>query len=86
MRFGETQFPRQAGMRNGGLRCSTGAAIITTDQHYIGVRLGDSGGNSTDADLGHQFDADTCVAIGILKIVNQFGQIFDGINIVMRRR
>ena len=45
-----------------------------------------SGGNGADADLRNQLDADPGMMIRVLQVVNQLREIFDGINIVMRRR
>ena len=41
-----------------GLRRGAGAAVVAADQHDVGVRLGDAGGDGADADLGHQLHAD----------------------------
>ena len=42
--------------------------------------------DGADADFRHQLHADARVVIGVFKIVNQLRQIFDRINIVVRRR
>ena len=69
-----------------GLRRGAGAAVVAADQHHVRVRLGDAGGDRADADFGHQLHADARVAVGVLQIVDQLRQIFDRINVVMRRR
>ena len=48
--------------------------------------FGDARGNRADADFGDQLDADARVVIGVFQIVNQLRQIFDGIDVVVRRR
>ena len=50
------------------------------------MAFGHSRRDGADADFGNQLDADARMMIGVLKIVNQLRQIFDGIDIVMRRR
>ena len=50
------------------------------------MSLGHTGGDGADAHLGHQLDADPGVDVGILQVVDQLGQIFDGIDVVVRRR
>ena len=65
-------------------RCA-GAAVVAADEHHVRVRLGNAGGDGADADFRDELDADARVAIGVLQVVNQFRQIFDGINVVMRR-
>ena len=56
------------------------------DQDDVGVGLGNARGNRTDTDLGDQLDADARLRIGVLQIVDQLRQIFDGVDVVMRRR
>ena len=40
MRFGQPEFPRNAGMLDAGLRRRAGAAIVAADQNDIGVAFG----------------------------------------------
>src|SRR5207302_10205231 len=63
-----------------------GPAVVAADEHHVGVGLGDAGGDGADADLGHQLDADAGVVVGVLEVVDQFGQILDGIDVVVGRR
>ena len=42
VRFGETEFPRQAGVLDAGKGRSAGAAAVAGDQDVIGVTLGDA--------------------------------------------
>ncbi len=86
VRLGEAQLPREAGVLDAGLRRRAGAAVVAADQHHVGVRLGDAGGDGADADLGHQLDADARVAVGVLQVVDQLGQILDRIDVVVGRR
>lgn len=46
--------------------------------------LGYAGSDHTNAHFGHQLDTDACIGIGTFEIVDQFGQILNGIDIVMR--
>ena len=84
--FGEADFPRTAGMGERGQRRSTGAAFITRNRHMIGARLGNTGGNRADAHFRHQLDRDARGRIDAFQIVDQLGQVFDRIDVVMRRR
>ena len=86
VRFRQTQFPRQTGMLDARLRRSAGAAVMAADQHDIGVAFGHARGDRADADFRNQLDADAGMMIGVLEIVNQLRQIFDGVNIMVRRR
>ena len=50
------------------------------------MRLSHAGGDGSDAHLGHQLDADPGVDVGILQIVDELGEILDGIDVMVRRR
>ena len=84
--FHKSQLPRQSGMIDGSTRRSTGTAVITADKYNISAGLNYAGSNRTDADLAYQLDADAGTGISILQVVNQLSQIFNGIDIMMRRR
>ena len=86
MRFGNAQFPRQAGMLDAGERRSARAAGIAGDQDMIGVRLGHARGNGAHTHLRHQLDADARIGVRILQIVNELGEILDGVDVMVRRR
>ncbi len=86
MRLGEAQLPRQTRVRDRGLRRGTGAAVIATDQHHFRMRLGDARGDRAHADFCHQLHADARVAVAILQVVDQLGQILDGVDVMVRGR
>ena len=86
VRFGQAEFPRRARVFDGRERRRAGAAVVAGDEHHVRVRLGDAGGDGADADFGDELHADARVAVGVLQVVNQLRQIFDGINVVVRRR
>ena len=50
------------------------------------MRLRNARRDRADADFGDQLHADARVAIRVLQIVNQLGQILDRVDVVMRRR
>ena len=62
MRFGQAQFPRNAGVLDAGLRRSARAAVVAADQNHVGVGLGHARGDRAHAHFGDQFDADARVA------------------------
>ena len=86
LRFGEAEFPGQAGMLDGAERRSAGAAGVAGDEHDVGVRLGDARGDRADADFGDQLDGDARLRVDVLQVVDELRQIFDGIDVVVRRR
>ena len=73
-------------MRGRGERRGTGATVVAADEHHIGMRLSDARSDGTDADLGHQLHADARCTVGVLQIVDQFREVLDGIDVVVRRR
>src|SRR5262249_61685220 len=48
--------------------------------------LGDTGGDRSDADFGHELDVNPSLRIRILQIVDELSQILDGVDVVVRRR
>ncbi len=83
---GEPQLPGNAGMLDRRERRRARAAVVSADQHHVGMRLGDARGHRSHADFGHQLHRNPRLRIDVLQIVNELRQILDRINIVMRRR
>ena len=84
--FGEADFPRAAGVLDRGQRRGAGAALVAGNGDMVGAALGDAGGDRADADFRHQLDRNVGARIDVLQIVDQLRQIFDRIDVVMRRR
>ena len=85
VRFGQAQLPRPPGVLDGREGRRARAAVMAGNQNDIRVRLGHSGGDGADADFGDELDAHAGFAVGVLEVVDQFGQVLDGINIMVRR-
>ena len=62
LRFGNAQFPGEAGIFDAGQRRSAGAAAVAGDENVIGLGLGDAGGDRADADFADQLHADARAA------------------------
>ena len=86
MRFRQAQLPRDARVLDAGLRRRAGAAVVTADEHHVRVRLGDARRNRADAHLSHELDADARVMVRVLEVVNQLSQVFNRVDVVVRRR
>ena len=86
LRLGETELPRRARVLERRQRRCAGAAVVSRDQHDIGVRLGDTCRDRADADLGHQLHVHTSARVGVLEVVDQLLEIFDRVDVVVRRR
>ncbi len=84
--FRKAKFPGRAGMLDRRPGRSAGTAIVPGDGDVIGLCLGYAGRDGADAVLGNQLDADRRFRIGVFQVVYQLRQIFDRIDVVMRRR
>ena len=67
-------------------RSGAGAAVVTGDQHHVGVRLGDAGRHGADTDLGDQLGVDSRLWVGVLEVVDQLLEILDRVDVVVGRR
>ena len=54
LRLGEAELPWPAGVLQRRERRRARAAVVPGDQHHVGLRLADAGGDGPDADLGHE--------------------------------
>ena len=52
----------------------------------VGVGFGHPGGDRADAGLGNQFDRNARLRVDVLEVVNQLRQVFDGVDVMVRRR
>ncbi|SVK54175.1 Uncharacterised protein [Acinetobacter baumannii] len=84
--FHQAQFPWAAGIFHRGQRAGAGAAVVTGDGDQIGIGFRHAGGDGADARLGHQFHRDHRLRVDLLQIEDQLRQIFDRIDVVVRRR
>jgi len=69
-----------------GQRRRSGASVMAGDQNNIGVRLGHPSRDSADSDGTDQLDVDASPRVGIFEVVNQLREVFNRIDVVMRRR
>ena len=82
----QAQLPRHAGVLEGVEWRGAGAAVVPGDQHHVGVGLRDAGGDGADADLGDQLDVDASGVVGVLEVVDELGQVLDGVDVMVRWR
>ena len=86
MGLGEPQLPGRAGIFDRGQRAGAGTAVVTGDGDQVRIGLGHAGGDRAHARLGHQLDRYQRLGIDLLQVEDQLRQVFDGIDVVMRRR
>ena len=63
-------------------RCAS-ATVVTGNHQVIALALGHTCGNGAHANFRHQLDADVAVRRHVFQVVNELGQIFNGINVVV---
>ncbi len=86
VRLGHAQFPRHAGIADRADRAGTGAAVMAGHGDQIGASLDHAGGNRADAGMRHQLHRHQRGRVDLLEVVDQLGQVFDRIDVVMRWR
>ena len=72
-------------MLDGRPRRSARATIVTGDHHMVGLALGHTRCNRAHTNFGHQLDADVAVRGHVLQVVDQLGQVLDGVDVMVRR-
>src|SRR5262245_35739807 len=86
LRLSQPKFPRNSCMLDRSEWRSARATIVTADEDNIRVRLGDAGGHGAHSHFGDELHGDARLRVGIFEVVDQLRQIFDRIDVVMRRR
>ena len=86
MGFGHAQFPRKTGVVDGISGRRPCSAVIGRDQDHLGTGLCHTGCNRTHTGLRYQLNRDPGFGVGILKVVDQLGQVFNGVYVMMGRR
>ena len=86
MRLGQAHFPRHAGIFDRCPRAGPGPAVMPRNQDHIGLGLDHTRRNGADAGRGHQFHRHLGARVDLLEIIDQLRQVFDRIDVMMRRR
>src|SRR5439155_15834950 len=84
--FAQSNFPGKAGVLNGSERRRTGASVVTADGDDVGACFGNTGSDDAYACAGNEFYADAGAGIDGAEVVDQLSEVFDAVNVVMRRR
>ena len=86
MCFAQSDFPRKPRVLDGSQWRRAGAAIVPANGDDVSAGFRDSRGNDAHARARNEFHADARPRIHRAQIVNQLRQVFDAVNVVMRRR
>jgi hypothetical protein len=81
----KSQLPGETGVLDTSPSGGTGTTIVTRDEDVVGLGLGDTRGNDTHTDFGDELDRDSSARVGSLRVVDKLLQVFDRIDIVVRR-
>ena len=85
VRLGQPEFPGDAGVLDRGERAGPGSPFIARDEHHVGLPLGHPRGHRPDANLRHQFHAHPRLGVRVLQVVDELGQVFDRVDVVVGR-
>ena len=83
---GEADLPWRARVLQGVQGRCTRSAVVTGDQHHIGLALGNSRRNGSHAHLGHQLGVDARLRVGVLEVVDELLEVLNGVDVVVRGR
>ena len=84
--FGQADLPRRARVSDRVERCRAGAAVVAGDQHHVGMAFRYACGDRADTKLGDELDMDARLRVGHLRVVDQLLEVFDRIDVMVRRR
>ena len=85
MGFAQSDFPGKTGILDGGQWRGAGTAVVPADGDDVRTRFRNARGNDADSGAGNEFYADTRARIHGAEVVDQLGEVFDTVNVVMRR-
>lgn len=71
MRLGESELPGESSVLDSGPARSSRSSIVARDENVVGLGLGDSRCNDSDADLGDELDGDASARVGALQEVGE---------------
>src|SRR5262249_17626905 len=86
MCFAQTDFPRQTCVFDRREWGRTRAAVVSTDGNYVSSSFRNSCRNDAYARSGNKLHANPRPRVHRAQIVNQLRQVFDAVNVMMRRR
>ena len=84
--FRKAQLPGKSRVVDGASGSGSRSSVIAGDQDDLGARLGDACRNRSHALFTHQLYGNPRFVIGVFQVVNELGQILDGVNVMVRRR
>ena len=86
MGFCQAKLQRTTRELDRGQGCSTCSADRAGNIDDVSICLGHAGSDGANAGRGDQFHPDPRLRIDLFEVVDQLGQVFDGIDVMVRRR
>ena len=68
-----------------GLGRGARAPVVAADEDDVGLAFGHPGRHRAHAHFGDQLDVDAGLGIGVFQVVDQLGQILNGVDVVVGR-
>ncbi len=65
-------------------RCAS-ATVVPGNHHVVALALGHTRGDGAHPNFRHQLDADAGMRCHVFQVVDELSQVFNGINVVVRR-
>ena len=84
--FCQPEFPGKAYVVDSGVRACSGAAVVSGNDDAVRSGFGHAYRNDTDAAFRDELHRDPCRRIQGTQIVDELCQVFDRIDVMMRRR
>src|SRR5260370_21523993 len=85
MCFAQPNFPGKTGVLDGGQWRRAGTAIVPADGDDVRARFSYARGDDADSGAGNELYADTRARIHGAQVVDELREVFDAVNVVMRR-
>jgi hypothetical protein len=79
----KAQLPRKTGVFDTSPSGCSSTTIVTSNEDVIGLSLGDTTGNDTDADFGNEFDGYSRARVGAFQIVDELFEILNRVDVVV---
>ena len=83
--LGQADLPGDAGVLERGQRGRSRPTVVAGDEHHVGVGLGHSRRHGAHPHLGDQLDVHPGQRVGRLEVVDELGDVLNGVDVVVRR-
>ena len=82
----EADLPGDTGVLDGRDGRVSRSPVVAGNEDHVGLALGHAGGNGAHAHFRNQLHRDPRIGVRALQVVDELGEVLDGIDVVVRRR